>query len=172
MRMLPGRGGHMLRTCSGVEHRKLESPGPVDDSQKVSSPTMSLSVSRSVVRRVLSAATVLTLVGFAASVDLQPAGAIASLGASADLGAGVSYLADDNNDNHDDRNNNDDEHRNNNDNRNNNDENQNNDENENHENNEHNDNGGNTSGQGIFSTICSVPGFANNAGCSAGLFGS
>jgi hypothetical protein len=168
----------MLRTCSGVEHRNLESPGPVDDSQKVSSPTMSLSVSRSVVRRVLSVATALTLVGFAASMDLQPAGAIASLGASADLAAGVSYLADDNNDNHDDRNNNDehrnnnDENRNNNDNHNNNDENRNNDENENHENNEHNDTGGNTSGQGIFSTICSVPGFANNAGCSAGLFGS
>jgi hypothetical protein len=101
------------------------------------------SISRSVVRRVLSVATVLTLVGFAASVDLPPESALAAPGVSADLAAGPSYLADDNNGNHDENNN------------------ENNDE-----------NNGNTGGQGIFSTICSVPGFANNAGCTTGLLGN
>jgi hypothetical protein len=108
-------------------------------------------VSRSVVRRVLSVATVLTLVDFAASMDLQPDSALAAPRVSADLAAGVSYLADDDNGNHDENGNND--------------ENRNNDEN-------NNENNGNTGGQGIFSTICSVPGFASNAGCATGLLGN
>jgi hypothetical protein len=96
-------------------------------------------ISRSVVRRVLSVATVLTLVGFAASVDLPPESALAAPEVSADLAAGASYLADD----------------------------------ENRNNNENNDeNNGSTGGQGIFSTICSVPGFASNAGCATGLLGN
>jgi hypothetical protein len=107
---------------------------------------MNQTVSRSVVSRLLSVATVLTLVGFAASVDLQPQSALASPGASADLGASVSYMEDDNNGNGD--------------------ENRNEDENQNNANNE------NTGGEGIFSTICSVPGFANNAGCATGLLGN
>ena len=139
---------------------------------------MKHSLSRSVVSRLLAVATVLTLVGFAASVDLQPESARAAPGVSADLSAGMVSLADDDNRNGDEnrnenRNNHDgngndnrnnDEHRNNNDD-NNNDENRNHDDNENHENNE------NTGGQGIFSTICSVPGFANNVGCASGLLG-
>jgi hypothetical protein len=72
-------------------------------------------VSRSVVSRLLSVATVLTLVGFAASADLQPDSALASPGESANLGTGVVYLADDNgngDENRDENRNNDDENRN------------------------------------------------------------
>jgi hypothetical protein len=124
------------------------------------------SVPRSVVSRLLSVATVLTLVGFAASVDLQPASALASPAERADVVVGASYLEDDNNGNHDNENRdeNRDEDRNNDEN--NNDEDRNNDENRNHE------NGGNNGGQGIFTLICSVPGFANNVGCSSGLLGN
>ena len=98
------------------------------------------SVPRSLVGRLLSVATVLTLVGFAASADLQPASALASPVERADVVVSASYLEDDNNGNHDDKN--------------------------------HNGNDGNTGGQGIFSLICSVPGFANNVGCASGLLGS
>ena len=59
------------------------------------------SVPRSVVSRLLSVATVLTLVGFAASADLQPASALASPTVRADVVVGASYLEDDNNDNGD-----------------------------------------------------------------------
>jgi hypothetical protein len=129
---------------------------------------MNQTVSRSVVSRLLSVATVLTLVGFAASVDLQPQSALASPGASADLGASVSYMEDDNNGNGDEnRDGNGNDNRNNDEN--NNDENRNEDENQNNENNENNEN---TGGEGIFSTICSVPGFATNAGCATGLLGN
>jgi len=114
--------------------------------------------------RCLSVATVLTLVLFGAGADLHPARALASPVERADVVVGASYLEDDNNGNHDD-NENRDEDRNNDENGNNNDEN-NNDEKRNHE------NGGNTGGQGIFTLICSVPGFANNAGCASGLLGS
>jgi len=125
---------------------------------------MSQSVSRSVVRRLLSVAAVLTLVGFAARVDQQPASALAAPGASADVGTSASYLEDDNKDNNDNHNNND-EHRNNND-----DNRNNHDSNDNH--NGNNGNTGNNGGQGIFSLICSVPGFANNVGCATGLLGN
>jgi hypothetical protein len=140
----------------------------------------------SLVSRVLSVATVLTLVGFAASVDLQPQSALASPGASAEVSTGVIAMADDTSDNGDENRKNNDENRNhdgnnNDENRNNNDENRNHDEhnngenreNNNHENNhENHEQHGNTGGEGIFSTICSVPGFANNVGCSSGLLGS
>ena len=124
------------------------------------------SVPRSVVSRLLSVATVLTLAGFAASVDLQPTSALASPAERADVVVGASYLEDDNNGNHDNENRdeNRDEDRNNDEN--NNDEDRNHDENRNHE------NGGNNGGQGIFTLICSVPGFANNVGCSSGLLGN
>jgi len=69
-------------------------------------------VSRSVVRRVLSVATVLTLVGFVASVDLQPNSALAAPGMSADPSAGVVYLAVEENLNNDENRNNNDENRN------------------------------------------------------------
>jgi hypothetical protein len=114
---------------------------------------MNQTVSRSVVSRLLSVATVLTLVGFAASVDLQPQSARASPGASADLGAGVISLADDNGNrdgNDNDNRNNDDEnrdrndHRNHSDHRNHGDNGNNNDENRNHDNeNRNHDNGNN-----------------------------
>jgi len=142
---------------------------------------MNQTVSRSMLSRLLSVATVLTLVGFAASVDLQPQSALASPGASADLSAGVISLADDNGNrdgNDNDNRNNDDENRNhdennNGENRKGNDENRENNENENnHENHENHEQNGNTGGQGIFSTICSVPGFANNVGCASGLLGN
>ena len=116
------------------------------------------SVPRSVVSRLLSVATVLTLVGFAAIADLQPASALASPAASADVVAGASYLEDDNNDNGDE---NRDEKR---------DENR--DEKRDEENNERKGNGGNAGGEGLFSLICSIPGFANNVGCSSGLLGN
>ena len=58
-------------------------------------------LSPSGVSRLLSVATVLTLVGFAASVDLQPESALAAPGASADLSAGMVSLADDDNRNGD-----------------------------------------------------------------------
>ena len=125
---------------------------------------MTLSKSRSVVSRMLSVATVLTLVGFAASADLQPASALASPVERADVIVGASYLEDDNNGNHDD-NENRDENRD----KDNNDENRNNDDNDDKN---HNGNNGNNGGQGIFSLICSVPGFANNAGCASGLLGN
>ena len=114
------------------------------------------SVSRSLVGRVLSVATVLTLVGFAASADLQPARALASPVERADVVVGASYLEDDNNGNHDDNENRD----------------ENRDENRNNDDKNHNGNNGNNGGQGIFSLICSVPGFANNVGCASGLLGS
>jgi hypothetical protein len=129
---------------------------------------MVYSVSRSVVSRFLSVATVLTLVGFAASADLQPASALASPAERADVVVGASYLEDDNNSNHDDNENRDenrDENRNNDDNR---DENRNNED----DNNGHEGNNGHNDGQGIFSLICSVPGFANNVGCASGLLGN
>jgi hypothetical protein len=145
------------------------------------------SAPHSVVSRLLSVATVLTLVGFAASADLQPQRALASSGESANLGAGVVSLADDANDNADENNNG--EHRDDNgngdknrndENRKNNDENRNHDENndenrennDNQNNNENHEQSGNTGGQGIFSTICAVPGFANNIGCATGLLGN
>ena len=116
------------------------------------------SVPRSIVGRLLSVATVLTLVGFAASADLQPASALASPAECAGVVVGASYLEDDNNSNHDD-NENRDENR---------DENRNNDD----DNNGHEGNNGHNDGQGIFSPICSVPGFANNVGCASGLLGN
>jgi hypothetical protein len=57
------------------------------------------SVPRSVVSRLLSVATVLTLVGFAANGDLQPASALASPAVSVDLVDGASYLEDENRNN-------------------------------------------------------------------------
>jgi hypothetical protein len=105
---------------------------------------------RSVVSRLLSAATVLTLVGFAASADLQPASALASPTVPADVVVGASYLEDDNNDNGD----------------------ENRDEKRDEENNERKGNGGNAGGEGLFSLICSIPGFANNVGCATGLLGN
>ena len=57
------------------------------------------SVPRSVVSRLLSVATVLTLVGFAASADLQPASALASPTVRADVVVGASYLEDENRNN-------------------------------------------------------------------------
>ena len=119
------------------------------------------SAHRSVVSRLLSVAAVLTLVGFAASADLQPASALASPTERADVVVGASYLEDDNNGNHDDNENRD--------------ENRNNDDNVDNDDNDdknHNGNKGNNGGQGIFSLICSVPGFANNAGCASGLLGN
>jgi hypothetical protein len=119
--------------------------------------------------RRLSVAMVLTLVLFGAGADLQPASALASPAERADVVVGASYLEDDNNGNHDDNENrdkdNNNEDRNHDDNGNNNDEN-NNDEHRNHE------NAANIGGAGIFSLICSVPGFANNVGCSSGLLGN
>jgi hypothetical protein len=152
--MAPRRGGRKLRAYSREEH---QSPGPVDDPKKVSSPTMTLSKSRSVVSRMLSVATVLTLVGFAASVELQPDSALAAPGVSADLSAGAAYLADDTNRNNDEnRNNNNDEnnnenrnrndHRNHGDNRNHDDNGNNNDENRNHDNENRNHDNGNNGG--------------------------
>ena len=105
---------------------------------------------RSVVSRLLSVATVLTLVGFAASADLQPASALASPTVRADVVVGASYLEDDNNDNGD----------------------ENRDEKRDEENNERKGNGGNAGGEGLFSLICSIPGFANNVGCATGLLGN
>src|SRR3712207_6840985 len=118
------------------------------------------SVPRSVVSRLLSVVTVLTLVGFAASTDLQPASALASPAERADVVVGASYLEDDNNGN-DDENRNEDRSE---------DDNRNNDD----RNNNHldKDQNGNNGGQGIFSLICSVPGFANNVGCASGLLGN
>jgi hypothetical protein len=109
---------------------------------------------RSVVSRLLSAATVLTLVGFAASADLQPTSALASPTVRADVVVGASYLEDDDNDNGDE---NRDENR---------------DEKRDEENNERKGNGGNAGGEGLFSLICSIPGFANNVGCATGLLGN
>jgi hypothetical protein len=109
---------------------------------------------RSVVSRLLSVATVLTLVGFAASADLQPASALASPTVRADVVVGASYLEDDNNDNGDE---NREENR---------------DENRDEENNDRKGNGGNAGGEGLFSLICSIPGFANNVGCATGLLGN
>src|SRR5215213_873179 len=106
MRMAPRRGEEMLGACVIEPHRSLERAGPVVDSQIVSRPTMNASLSRSVVGRVLSVATVLMLVGFAASVDLQPDSALAAPGASADIAAGASYLEDDNRNSDDNRDNN------------------------------------------------------------------
>jgi hypothetical protein len=110
-------------------------------------------VSRSVVRRVLSVATVLTLVGFVASVDLQPNSALAAPGMSADPSAGVVYLADD-------------ENRNNNENRNNDDNGNNNDENTNDENRNHDDNGNRENGNGEDRVADTGPqiAFAGNGG--------
>ena len=125
------------------------------------------SVPRSIVGRLLSVATVLTLVGFAASADLQPASALASPAERTDVVVGASYLEDDNNGNHDD-NENRDENRD----KDNNDENRNNDDNDDKNHKGNNGNNGNNGGQGIFSLICSVPGFANNAGCASGLLGN
>jgi hypothetical protein len=119
---------------------------------------MVYSVLRSVISHFLSAATVLTLVGFAASADLQPASALASPAERAGVVVDASYLEDDNNSNHDD-NENRDENR---------DENRNNDD----DNNGHEGNNGHNDGQGIFSLICSVPGFASNVGCASGLLGN
>jgi hypothetical protein len=68
---------------------------------------MIYSVFSFVVSRLPFVATVLTLVGFAASADFQPKSALASLGESADLGTGVVYLQDDDNGNHNDNRNND-----------------------------------------------------------------
>ena len=117
------------------------------------------SVPRSVVSRLLSVATVLTLVGFAASADLQPASALASPTVRADVVVGASYLEDENRNNNDEnRNNNDDE--------------RNNDDNDDKNHNGNNGNNGNNGGEGLFSLICSVPGFANNAGCATGLLGN
>ena len=121
------------------------------------------SVSRSIVGRLLSVATVLTLVGVAASADLQPASALASPAERADVVVGASYLEDDNNGNHDDNENRDDNRNNDNDR---------NDDKDRNDNKNHNGNNGNTGGQGIFSLICSVPGFATNVGCASGLLGS
>jgi hypothetical protein len=132
------------------------------------------SVFHPVVSRLLSVATVLTLVGFAASADLQPASALASPGESADLIADASYLEDDNGNSDENRDENRDDNENRNNDENNNDDNNrnNNDENRNRDDNEKNGNNGNHGGQGIFSLICSVPGFANNAGCASGLLGN
>jgi hypothetical protein len=126
------------------------------------------SVPRSIVSRLLSVATVLTLVGFAASTDLQPASALASPTVRADVVVGASYLEDENRNNND----NNDENRNNNDDDRNNDDERNNDDNDDKNHNGNNGNNGNTGGAGLFSLICSVPGFANNAGCATGLLGN
>ena len=69
------------------------------------------SVPRSVVSRLLSVATVLTLVGFAASADLQPASALASPTVRADVVVGASYLEDENRNNNDENRNNKDDDR-------------------------------------------------------------
>ena len=128
------------------------------------------SVFHPVVSRLLSVATVLTLVGFAASADVQPASALASPGESADFIADASYLEDDNGNSDENRDENRDDNENrNNDETNNDDNRNNNDENRNHDDNENN---GNHGGQGIFSILCSVPGFANNVGCASGLLGN
>ena len=156
----------MLGACYRKTHRCLDSPGAENDLKKVRSKTMVHSVFHPVVSRLLSVATVLTLVGFAASADLQPASALASPGESADLIADASYLEDDignSDENRDDNENRNNDENNNDDNRNNNDENRNHDDNENN---------GNHGGQGIFSILCSVPGFANNVGCASGLLGN
>jgi hypothetical protein len=134
---------------------------------------MNQTVSRSMLSRLLSVATVLTLVGFAASVDLQPAPALASPGVSVDRGDGVSYLEDNDNGNHNgnhdgnnNRNHDGNDDGNNDENR---DENRNNDDNDHNGNNRNN---GNNGGEGLFSLICSVPGFATNVGCATGLLGN
>jgi hypothetical protein len=102
---------------------------------------MIYSVFSFVVSRLPFVATVLTLVGFAASADFQPESALASLGESADLGTGVVYLQDDNNGNHTDNRNNDE-------NRNHDNDNANTDENNNDENRNHDDNGNRENGNG------------------------
>src|SRR5688572_13687067 len=102
---------------------------------------MIYSVFSFVVSRLPFVATVLTLVGFAASADFQPESALASLGESADLGTGVVYLQDDNNGNHNDNRNNDE-------NRNHDNDNANTDENNNDENRNHDDNGNRENGNG------------------------
>src|SRR5215213_5501793 len=91
----------------------------------------------SVISRILSVATVLTLVLFAANAGLQPAPALASPGISAPLGDTASFLNEDDNgnrgdeddDNREGNENNENEHENN---------------NENHENDDHDDNDGGT----------------------------
>jgi hypothetical protein len=108
---------------------------------------MNSSLSRSVVSRMLSVATVLTLVGFAASVELQPDSALAAPGVSADLSADAAYLADDTNGNHDENRNNNNDENNNGENNNNNDENTN-DENRNNDNGNHDNNGNHENGNG------------------------
>jgi hypothetical protein len=96
---------------------------------------MSHFVSKSVVSRLLPVATGLMLFGFAASANLQPDSALASVGESADLGTGVVYQEDDNNGNRDDNSNG-------NENRNNDDDNGNN-ENDGNSNGNHDDDNGN-----------------------------
>src|SRR3954471_10106370 len=98
MRMAAGHRRRMLRACHR-EQRCPGRPGAEVDPENVRSTTMIHSVPRSVVSRLLSVATVLTLVGFAASVDLQPTSALASPAVSADRGASVAHLDNDNNDN-------------------------------------------------------------------------
>jgi hypothetical protein len=148
----------MLDTCQRVQHRCLDIPGTEDDPEQERSKMMVHSAHRSVVSRLLSAAAVLTLVGFAAIADLQPASALAFSAERADVVVGASYLEDDNDGNHDDNENRDED--------------RNNDDNDNRDDKNHNRNNGNNGGQGIFSLICSVPGFANNAGCASGLLGN
>jgi len=101
---------------------------------------------------VLSVATVLTLVGFAASVDLQPDSALAAPGLSADLSAGASYLADDENRNNNNEINNSDENTN--------------DEKTNDENRNHDDNGNRENGNGEDRAADTGPqiAFAGNGG--------
>jgi hypothetical protein len=111
-----------------------------------------------VVSRLPFVATVLTLVLFAASADLQPESALASPGESADLGDGACSLEDDNNGNHDSNGDRDD--------------NDNGIENRSHDDNGKSESPGNNGGQGIFSTFCSVPGFASTVERAIGLLGT
>ena len=104
-----------------------------------------------VVSRLPFVATVLTLVVFAASATLQPDSALASLGESADLVDGACSLEEDNNGNHD---------------------NDNGIENRSHDENGKSENTGSNGAQGIFSTFCSVPGFASNVERATGLLGA
>jgi hypothetical protein len=110
----------------------------------------------SVFSRLLTVATVLTLLVFSASAGLQPAPAFASPEVGPDLVGVVSYLDDDDNGNNGNNDDNDD----------------NGNQEEENENNGDDDNGNaaNAGGGGFFNP-CVFPWFATNPACTFGLFG-
>ena len=110
-----------------------------------------------VVSRLPFVATVLTLLLCAVSADLQSERALASPAESADPVDGACYLEDDNG-NYDNNGNPDDY--------------GNGIENRNHDDNGESENTGNNGGQAIFTTFCSVAGFASNVERATGVLGT